>query len=184
MKYFKLIFVLFLTIFISNNYGFGQKGNSLNLKNVLVVAQQDDISDRYSMEGAMIRLLNQYNIKTKAALNIIKEGGSPNILLSDSIQNSLKEEGIDTYLLISVRGFDNKFKVTENIQSMEVELNAGHLFPLYREGASNVTFSFIFYRDGEPIYHELIRVKNTGSKDNVIKKLLKKVQKNLDKKWL
>ncbi|HLW38765.1 MAG TPA: hypothetical protein VKX31_00145 [Brumimicrobium sp.] len=173
-----------LFIVIASNVWGQVKNQDLNLTNVLVVAQQDDLSDRYSLEVALLQLFNYYDIKSKASLNIIKEGGSPDILVSDSIQQQLKEEGIDTYLLVSVRGYDNRFKPSERISSLDEELKAGHLFPLYRESASRVTFTFTFYRDLEPVYSTLIRTGTVGSKEAVLKKLMKKVEKELSRKWM
>lgn len=185
IKTFKKITLLFSLLVMFTTITWGQFENQeLNLTNVLVVAQQDDISDRYSLEVALLQLFNYYDVKSKASLNVIKEGGSPDILASDSIQQKLKEEGIDTYLLVSVRGYDNRFKPSENVSSMDEELKAGHLFPLYRESASRVTFTFTFYRNLEPVYYTLIRTGTVGSKEAVIKKLLKKVEKELARNWL
>lgn len=161
-----------------------EKEEEFKLDNVLVVAQQDKQEDRYSLEVSLIQLFNSYNIKTKASLNVIKQGGSPKILLNDSVQKSLKNEGIDTYMLISVRGYDKRFKPSENIKSLEEELEAGHLYSVYRDGATSVTFTIIFYKNGEPVHYELIKTGTIGSKDAVIKKLIKKVDKALRKDWL
>lgn len=182
MKTIKNILTVVLTITFLSAQTWAQE--PFRLKNTLVVAQQDDVSDRYSLEIALIQLFSEYGVRSKASLNVIKEGGSPTILLNDSIQNSLKEEGIDTYLLVSVRGYDNRFKPSTNINSLEDELNAGHLFPLFRENASRVTFTFTFYREGQPVHYELVRTGNVGSKEAVIRKLMNKVEKQLQKSWL
>lgn len=161
-----------------------EKKEEFKLDNVLVVAQQDKQEDRYSLEVSLIQLFNSYDIKTKASLNVIKQGGSPKILLNDSVQKSLKKEGIDTYMLISVRGYDKRFKPSENIKSLEEELEAGHLFPIYRESATSVTFSIIFYQNEKPVHYELIKTGTVGSKDAVLKKLMRKVDKSLRRKWM
>lgn len=141
------------------------------------------MEDRYSLEVSLIELLRQYNIKTMASLNVIKQGGSPKILLNDSVQNALKQQGIDTYMLISVRGYDKKFKPSEQLKSLEDELEAGHLFPVYRENITSVTFSVTFYRDEKPVHNELIKIGATGSREDVLKKLMKKLDKLLRKEW-
>lgn len=184
MKKLKMIVALVLIALLQSNGLIAQEQEPLNLKNVLVVAQQDKLSDRYSLEVALIQLLSKYNVKTKAALNVIKQEGSPEILLTDSTRQALENEGIDTYLLVSVRGFDSRFRPSKNLNTLEEEIMAGHLFPLYRDGASRVTFSFTFYRNSVPVYNELIRTGTVGSKDAVIKKLLKKVEKRMVKDWL
>lgn len=172
-----------LMIIACFSQGFAQD-EELNLDNVLVIAQQDKQSDRYSLEVALLQMFNQYNIKTKASLNVLKQGGSADVLLTDSLQNKLKSEGIDTYMLISVRGYDKRFRPADEINSFEEEIKAGHLFPLYRENATSVTFSITFYRNGKPVHYELIKTGTVGSKDAVIKKLLKKMERSLRKDWL
>ena len=173
---------LFVAVFLCQLNTAAQE--NLNLKNVLVVAQQDDISDRYSLEVALLQLFSNYKVKSKASLNVIKQGATAEALASDSIRQQLKEEGIDTYLLVSVRGYDNKFNSSKAIKDFDEEINAGHLFPLYRENASRVTFTFTFYRDLEPVHQELIRTGMVGNKETVLKKLSKKVEKRLTKAWL
>mgnify|MGYP005819171531 CR=1 FL=1 len=182
----KIYFSLIITSFLLSTGVSAQnkKNEEFKLDNVLVVAQQDKQEDRYSLEVSLIQLFNSYDIKTKASLNVIKQGGSPKILLNDSVQKSLKNEGIDTYMLISVRGYDKRFKPSENIKTLEEELEAGHLFPLYRESATSVTFSIIFYKNGEPVHYELIRTGTVGSRDAVLKKLMKKVDKAIRKDWM
>lgn len=184
MKKLKMIVVLVLIALLQSNGLVAQNEEPLNLKNVLVVAQQENVSDRYSLEVALIQLFSKYDIKTKAALNVIKQEGSADILLKDSTKQALAEEGIDTYLLVSIRGYDSRFRPSEKLNSLEDEIKAGHLFPLYREGATRVTFTFTFYRNSIPVHYELIRTGTIGSKDAVIKKLLKKVEKQLLKEWL
>lgn len=179
--YFNLIIA---SLLISTSFFAQDNKKEFQLDNVLVVAQQDKQEDRYSLEVSLMQLFNSYNLKTKASLNVIKQGGSPKILLNDSVQNSLQKEGIDTYMLISVRGYDKRFKPSENIKSLEEELEAGHLFPLYRESATSVTFSIIFYQNGEPVHYELIKTGSVGSKDAVLKKLMRKVEKSLKRKWM
>lgn len=180
----KYIIIIIIFLGLQSQVLWTQENAKLNLKNVLVVSQQDDLSDRYSLEIALLQLFNDYKIKSKASLNIVKEGGNLNVLASDSVQKKLEDEGIDTYLLVSVRGFDSRFKPSKKPNDLKEELNAGHLFPLYRENASRVTFSFIFYRDGKPVYYELIRTGTVSSKEATIKKLMKKVNKRLSKNWL
>lgn len=180
----KYIFLFVFALMFSSQNLWAQQNQKLNLKNALIIAQQNDLSDRYSVEAAIIQLFSSYNVKSKASLNVVKEGGSPDILLRDSVRQKLKEEGIDTYLLISIRGFDRKYKPADSLFDFEDEIDIGHLFPLYRESASNITFNFTFYRDLKPVYYDMIRVKGIGSKDDVIKKLLKKVEKELTKRWL
>jgi len=177
-NYYFLLLLLFFVPF------FHAQSDDFKLENALVIAQQDDLSDRYSLEVAILQLLNSYGIQTKASLNVFKEGGSADVLLTDSLQKALHKEGIDTYMLISVRGYDKRFKPTENIKSLEEEIQAGHLFSLYRESATSVSFSITFYKNAKPVHYELIKTGTVGSQDAVIKKLLRKMEKSLKKDWI
>lgn len=181
MKY--LLLITFTLLLTSANV-WAQNNDELKLRNVLVVAQQDDLSDRYSVEVALLELFKSYDIKTIASLNVLKQGGSADVLMADTTRQNLKEKGIDTYLLVSVRGYNNRFKPSTKINDFEEEIKAGHLYPLYRESASNVTFTFTFYRDLKPVHYELIRTGTVGSKEAVMKKLMKKVERRLLKEWL
>lgn len=180
----KYIFLFVFTLAFSSQSLWAQQNQKLNLKNALIIAQQNDLSDRYSIESSLIQMFSSYGVKSKAALNVVKEGGSPDILLRDSVRQKLKDEGIDTYLLISIRGFDRRFRPADSLSDFGDEIHVGHLFPLYRESASNMTFNFTFYRDLKPVYYDMIRVTGVGSKDDVIKNLMKKVEKELTKHWL
>lgn len=177
-SYAALIIVFFGLIHLSHSQ------DELDLKNALVIAQQDEQSDRFSLEVATLQLLNSYGVKTKASLNVLKQGGTADVLLTDSLQTKLKNEGIDTYMLISVRGYDKRFRPSEKINTLQEEIEAGHLFPIYRESATSVTFTITFYRDGKPVHYELIKTGTVGSKDAVIKKLMKKMERSLRKDWL
>lgn len=183
MKIMKNLLLIAISVFFMNHYAWTQEKEALNLKNVLIVGQQDDMSDRYILEVGLLQLFADYNIKAKASLNVIKQKGTDEILLNDTIYQTLKDEGIDTYLLVSIRGYNKRFKPSDEASPLEDEINAGHLYPLHRESASNVTFSFTFYRDMKPVHHELIRTGTVGSKDAVMKKLLKKVEKRLARDW-
>jgi hypothetical protein len=174
-----LVIVLFFGSFCFSS--FGQK---LELRNAVVVAQQDKPEDRFTLEVKVLELLASKKIKTKASLNLVKQGGSPLILASDSVQSTLSDQGFDTYMLISVRGYDKRFKPSETLLDFKDELDAGHMFPLYRDGVTSVTFSVTFYRNNKPVHYELIRTGNVGSREAVMKKFLKRLNKRLEKDWL
>lgn len=177
------VLIMFLLSTLIFQHAWSQD-EELQLENVLVIAQQDKVKDRYSMEVAFLELFNRYGIESKASLNVLKQGGDPTVLLTDSLQNKLKSEGIDTYLLISVRGYDKRFRPSEELRSFEEEIEAGHLFPLYRESATSVTFTFTFYRDLEPVHYELIKTGTVGSRDAVLKKLMRKAERRLKRDWI
>jgi hypothetical protein len=180
MKTYLTIFTLLIGFHFST---FAQHDEPFTLSNVLVIAQQDELSDRYSIEVGLLQLFNQYNIQSMASLNVVKRGGSPDVLANDSVQTSLENKGIDTYLLVSVRGYNNRFSPSEELSDFSEELQLGHLFPLFRESATSVTFTFTFYRENKPVHYELIKIGSVGSTDAVMKKLLKKVNRRLKRDW-
>lgn len=174
-------FLTVLILFISLN-GIAQT-NNLKLQNVVVVGQLDKSEDRFTMEINLTEMFASNGVKAMASLNILKEGSSVALLANDSIQAVLKEKGFDTYVMVSVRGYDRKFKDAKNHLKMEEELNSGHMFPLYRDETSSISFEFLFYRNGEVVGYDLIKVGGVNSRESAIKKFRKKVEKRMVSKW-
>lgn len=179
------LLLLLMTILLLPTASWAQNNKEgLHLKNALVIAQQDDLSDRYSIEGDIVRLFAQYHIHAIPSLNIVKQGGSPDILMSDSIQKVLKQKGIDTYVLVSIRGYDKRFKLSDKNSPFKEAIKQHNLYTLYRDGITHVTFSFKFYRNLKLVHKELIRTGTVGSETDVMKKLSKAVKKRLESDWL
>ncbi len=175
-------FYLFIAALLTLTSGFSQT-KGLHLTNALVVGQLDKPEDRFTLEINLTQLLAENGIKAMASLNVLKQGASPEVLATDSIQSLLKAKGIDTYVLVSVRGYDRKFKPSKNHETLPVELASGHLFPLYRDEISSITFEFKFYRNGEFVGYDLIKMGGVGSRETVLKKFRKAVLKKLAKAW-
>lgn len=155
----------------------------LNLTNAIVIAQTDKMEDRYSLEINTTELLNSYNIKAVPSLNIMKLGQSPLVLISDSIVKLINQSGIDTYLLLSVRGFDRRFKVSGVKDDLETALGLSGLFGLFREDIVSISFEVKFFRASRLIYSEIIKCGNIGDRESVIKRFRKKLRKRITKKW-
>lgn len=170
--------IVLLVLFVAFN-GFTQ----LNLTNAVVVGLMDKPEDRYSLEINVTELFSSNGVKAMPSLNLMKLGGDPQILASDSIQQVLKAKGIDTYVLVYVKGFDKKVKAKTNKDDLKTVLNIGSLFPLYRTEATNVTFEFLFYRNNEMVLSDVVKCTNIGSRDDVIKKMRKAALKKITKKW-
>ena len=157
--------------------------NNLNLQNVIVVGQLDKTEDRYTMEINLTEMLANNGVKTLASLNILKESAPVAMLAEDSIQQVLKEKGFDTYVMVSVRGYDRKFKPAKNHMPVNEELVSGHMFPLYRDEISSISFEFLFYRNGEVVGYDLVKIGGVNSREAVIKKFRKKIEKRIVTKW-
>lgn len=156
---------------------------ALNLTNVVVVGQMDDPADRYSIESSMTKLFSDYGISTKASLNLVKQGGDAQTLASDSISDTLSTQGYDTYMVISVRGYDKRFKPSQVQEGFSDALSRGNLFAVYQEGIVSVSFEFKFFRNGALVHNEVIKCGNAGTRGKVMAKLRKKVAKRIVKSW-
>jgi len=161
-----------------------EKPAPLNLRNVVIIGQMDDPADRYSVEIAMTELFSSYNVKSTASLNLMKQGADSQILASDSVQTTLAQDGFDTYVLISVRGYDKRFKTSDRKENLSESLSRGNLFSIYQEGVVSVSFEFKFFRNGEMVLDEIIKCGGAGSREKVMRTLRKKTQKRLQKSWL
>jgi len=153
------------------------------LTNALVVAQLDNPDDRYSLEINLTQLLVASGIKAEPSLNYMKFGEDSKILASDSIAEIMKTKGIDTYCLVSVRGYDRRFKKTEGRENLAAALSVGGLFDLYRQDIVSISFEFKFYRNGEFVYTDMVKCGNVGDRETVLKKFRKKTGKRILKKW-
>lgn len=176
----KKLFLLLLLLVAVNVQA--QK-ESIQLKNALVVGQLDKAEDRYSVEINLTELLTEAGVKAIPSLNILKMGSDASIIATDSIQKLIAAKGIDTYILVSVRGYDKKFKKTHRKDELKTALDAGNLFPIYRDEVVSVSFEFMFYRNGQFIGTDIIKCGNVSSRDTVIKRFRKSVAKRIEKNW-
>lgn len=174
---------IILSIFIlSSTFSFSQEEKEIppirNLRSFLLVGKIDKPADRYAIEVNLTRFFTQLNFKVLPSLNYSKVGNSSEILSSDSLAKILKEKGITKQLLISVRGYDKRFKPATNLpQTLKEALDRGHLFPLWQEQATSVTFEFTLYDKGKLAGYEIVKVGGISDRQSVFIKL----QKRLDK---
>jgi len=174
-----LIFALIALTLNAN----AQKKVKIKLTNAVVIGQIDKPAERYALEGALTGLLAQNGIKSAPSLNFVKVGGDTQILASDSVMTSLKDQGFDTYCIVNVRGYDRKFKASVRRDSLIEKLGQGSLFELYRQEAVSVTFEFTFYRNGEFVKNDIIKLGNISDRDSVLKRFNKKMDKFIYKNW-
>jgi hypothetical protein len=158
-------------------------GAQYQLNNALVIGQLDKPEDRFSVEINVTELFASAGIKAMASLNVLKLGSDPDLLGSDSVINVLKSKGIDTYVLVFVKGYDKKFKATTLRDDLITALNTGSLFPLYRDEITSITFEFQFFRNGQMIGADVLRCSSVSNRDAVVKKLRKGLTKKINKKW-
>ena len=175
-------FYLFIATVFITSFGFSQT-KGLNLTNALIVGQLDKSEDRFTLEIYLTEMLSSNGINAMPSLNILKEGTSLTTLATDSVKTMLKAKGIDTYVLVSVRGYDRKFKPATKHGDLMTELASGHLFPLYRDEISSITFEFKFFRNGEFAGYDLVKLGGANSRENVMKKFHKKIGKRIYSSW-
>jgi hypothetical protein len=155
----------------------------LTLNNALIVSHLNKEADRYTLEIAVSDVLTRSKVKNMVSLNVLKQGGNPQILMSDSLTQVLQAKGINTLMLVSVRGFDSRFKPSSGKMTLADDLDADNLFPIYKEDISSVTFEFHFYREGNLVYTDMLRVAGVSSRDKLVKKLHKKLEKKVVSNW-
>lgn len=178
----KTIFLVSILAFFATSSYTQTKG--LNLTNALVVSKVNDQEDRFSMEVAIAELLTQAKIKNAVSLNIIKQGGDAQIIAGDSITKLLAGKGINTVLLVSIRGYDKKFKSSNSQITLVEDLAADNLFRLYQDDITSVTIEFHFFRDGKMVGSDLVKIPGVSTREAVLKKLRKKVGKKIEKDWI
>ncbi len=170
-----LLFVSFTSIAQKNKEKFP-------LTNALIVGQMNKEDERYFLEVSLTEFFADRGLNAMPSLNILKQGADLSDLASDSLKNKVQAKGIDTYILVSVRGFDSRFKISSRNDDFKTALDYGTLFNLYREEITNVSFEFFFYRNDALVKKQLIRIGNINSKESVLKRLKKKLGRKM-KEW-
>jgi glucose/arabinose dehydrogenase len=156
---------------------------SISLQNVLIIAQMDSPEDRYSIEINLADMFASKNIKAIPSLNILKMGNDSRLLATDSIQKMVAEKGVDTYCIVSIRGFDRKYTVANMEDDFATSLEQASFFELYRTDAVSVSFQIKFFRNNKCVHSEIVKCGNIGSRETVVKRFRQRVQKRIDKAW-
>jgi hypothetical protein len=156
---------------------------SITLDNTLVIAQMDTPEDRYSIEILLTEMFSSNKVNAAPSLNVLKLGSDARSLASDSIQQIVSMKGIDTYCLVSIRGFDRNYNVSNLADDFETALNQASFFELYRTDAVSISFQFKFFRDNKCVHAEIVKCGNIGSRSSVLKRFRKKVGKRIRKSW-
>lgn len=162
---------------------FGQKKTPLTLTNVVVIGQLDNAEDRYSLEINLTDMFSSNGIKTMPSLNALKIGSDAIALAEDSIQQKMAAKGFDTYVLVSVRGYDRSFKVSAKQDDFKTALEGSSLFDLYRQDIVSISFEFKFFRNGQFVAGEMVKCGNISDRETVLKRFRTRVEKIIQKKW-
>lgn len=160
-----------------------KKKTSISLDNVLVIGQMDSPEDRYTIEITLTEMLSRSGVKSIPSLNILKLGSDARSLATDSIQKIVAAKGVDTYCIVSIRGFDRKYPVSNKADDFATSLDQASFFELYRTDAVSVSFQFKFFRDNKCVHSEIVKCGNIGSRESVVKRFRKRVGKRIKKSW-
>jgi hypothetical protein len=176
---------LLIAFFFATGFLYGQEIDQivLNLNNAVVIGQMDTPADRYSVEVNLTELFATNGVRSLASLNLMKLGSDAQQLASDSVAKKAKSKRFDTFVVVSIKGYDKRFKATKQKEGFLSALGRANIYGIYQQDIVSVSFEFKFYRDGELIYADIVKCGNAGSRDKVIKKLRKKVAKRLVKAW-
>lgn len=156
----------------------------LKLRNAVIVGQFDKVEDRFTIESTVVSILSDFKVKTTPSVNYVRAGESPSVLVGDSLNAILKEKGFDTYIIVSVRGYDRKYKVSQLRPTFQEKLDQGTLREIYRNAAVSVTFEFAFYRDGNLVGIDQFTCGNISDRESTMKRFVKQLVKRVEKKWL
>lgn len=177
----KTIFTLVFLAILSNQIGFAQKSKHPkinNLKGALVLVKNDKFQERFSIEANLGKIFSTYGMPILLSVNLIKEGASLSELAETKIQAEMNSRNINSVLVISVRGFDTRFKPRTKIpETLEEMLKEGNLNPISMDDASSVTIEFFQYINGKFHGYHIQRFGGAGSRA----KVYTKIQKRLDK---
>ncbi len=156
----------------------------IKLSNAIIIGQFDRPEDRYAIEVNTNEILTKFGIKAQPSLNFLKQGADITMLTNDSLQQNLKSKGFDTYLVVNVKGYDRKFKASKTKVSLSEVLDRASIYAIYRDEATSISFEFIFFRNNEMIYSDLIRLSNISDRNSSLKKFRKVLDAKIKKKWL
>jgi hypothetical protein len=175
-----LIFLIAVITF-TNNVSFCQKENK---DKVLIIGQFDRPDERYAIEVTLTEIFAQNGLEAIPSLNILKQGSDPSELASDSLQNLHIEQGITTYLVVNVRGYDRRFKASTIDVSLSEILGRTSIYHIYREEATSVSLEFTFFREKQVYFRDILKCGNIAGRDSVLKRIRKKLPKRMSKKWV
>jgi hypothetical protein len=157
---------------------------NIKLNNAVVIAQFEREEDRYAMQATLSELFKTYQVKVLPVMNVLKQGEDLQHLLNDSIQSVILQKGFDTYVVVNVRGYDRKFKVSDDTQTLSEMLETTSIYHIYRDEATSVSFEFSIYRNGKLIDRQILRCGNVSDRDSVLKRLRKRLPKKILPSWV
>ena len=178
----KLNLILLIAVITLTNSGFYCQNESKG--KVLIIGQFDRPDERYAIEVTLTEIFAQNGLEAIPSLNILKQGSDPSVLASDTLQNMLTKQGITTYLVVNVRGYDRRFKASKIDVSLSEILGRTSIYHIYREEATSVSLEFTFFKEKKVYFRDILKCGNIAGRDSVLKRIRKKLPKRMSKKWV
>ena len=85
--------------------------------------------------------------------------------------------------MINVRGYDRTFKPSTTKERFDEVLNRTSIYKLYKDESTSISFEFIFFRNNEVVFRDILKCGNISDRDSTIKRFKKKLPKRMKKKW-
>ena len=178
----KLNLILLIAVITLTNSGLYCQKESQG--KVLIIGQFDRPDERYAIEVTLTEIFAQNGLEATPSLNILKQGSDPSVLASDTLQRILSEQGITTYLVVNVRGYDRRFKASKIDVSLSEMLGRTSIYHIYREEATSVSLEFTFFKEQKVYFRDILKCGNIAGRDSVLKRIRKKLPKRMSKKWM
>ncbi len=175
--------ILLITSFFVLSFGvlFGQRSKHPkinNLKGALLVVKNDKFNERFSAEVNIAKIFSPFQMPMLLSVNLIKENASLSELNTAKVQGEMAAKNINSVLVVSVRGYDTRFKPRTKIPlTLEEMLEEGNLYPVTQDDISSVTIEFIQYVGGKFNGYHIMRLGSASDKQKVYKKMQKKLNR-------
>jgi hypothetical protein len=181
----RVTFIIFLA-FSTLNSAWSQKVKHPpinNMQGAMLLVKNDNAQERFSVEANLGKILATYNMPLLLSINVINQGAPLKELAGARAQNEMSARGINSVLVVSIRGFDQRFKPRTKIPAtLEEMLEEGNLYPISQEEATTVTIEFIQYVGGKFNGYHMMRIGSASNKSKVYTRIQKKLNR-LVPKW-
>jgi hypothetical protein len=150
----------------------------------LLVVQNDKFDNRFSAEVNMGKIFSLLRVPLLLSVNLIKEGNPLTEIASQRVNGEMAAKGINTVLIVSVRGYDTRFKPRTIIpETLEEMLKEGNLYPLVQNEVASVTIEFFQYVGGVFKGYEMMRIGGASDKQKLYKRLQKRLERRIPR-WM
>jgi hypothetical protein len=171
---------IFLALFSYNN-SFAQKIKHPpinNMRGMMLLVKNDNAQERFSIEANLGKIFASFQMPLLLSINLINQGSPLKELAEARVQNELSARGINSVIVVSIRGFDQRFKPRTKIPEKLIDiLEEGNLYPISQEDASSVTVEFFQYIGGNFNGYHMMRIGGASDRTKVYNRILKRLNR-------